>query len=64
MKLEERGRKNVSVQHLSPRHDGMSAKKTKNNIIDNLLFSVFVKHFFVVYNDIKNEMKNFESFMD
>jgi len=42
----------------------MPAKKTKNNIIDNVPSPVFIKHFFVVYNDIKNEMKNFESFMD
>ncbi len=41
MKLEERGRKNVSIQHLSLKHDGIPVKKTESNTIDSVSSSPF-----------------------
>ncbi len=36
MHVEEHERENVSIQHLSPRHDDMPVKKKESNIIDSV----------------------------
>ncbi len=48
MKLKEHERKNVRIQHLSPGHDDMSAKKKESNVIDSVSSSPFHQALFYV----------------